>query len=151
MIRRTLNSTCWKPPLPPRLLLCRVLQTPLEILQHAVALAQLHLDELVGVAEFYRYKNRNRTQSAQYRELALQASRDALTGVANRGALENQLSRIMQGSVRTDAAGHRQHLGNELDEARDLVGRGLPARLEEVRNERARDGPVQGVPRAGAT
>lgn len=48
-------------------------------------------------------------------------------------------------------AGHRQHLGNELDEARDLVGRGLPARLEEVRNERARDGPVQGVPRAGAT
>ncbi len=61
--------------------------------------------ELVGVTEFYRYKNRNRTHSAQYRELALQASRDALTGVANRGALESQLSRIMQ-SFKDDPNGN---------------------------------------------
>ncbi len=48
-----------------------------------------------GIAELGKYKNRNQQQSTQYRELALQASRDALTGVANRGELENQLSTIM--------------------------------------------------------
>ena len=52
-------------------------------------------NQLQGVAEFYKYKNRNQLQNAQYRELALQASRDALTGVANRGELENQLAIIM--------------------------------------------------------
>ncbi|HCS55446.1 diguanylate cyclase [Rubinisphaera sp.] len=52
-------------------------------------------DELIGVGEFYRLKQRNKVESAKFRELALQASRDALTGVANRGTLENQLSRAM--------------------------------------------------------
>lgn len=52
-------------------------------------------EELIGVGEFYRRKQRNRVESAKFRELSLQASRDALTGVANRGTLENQLSRAM--------------------------------------------------------
>jgi len=48
-----------------------------------------------GVAEFYKCKDRTRHQSHQFKELALQASRDALTGIANRGELENQLANIM--------------------------------------------------------
>lgn len=48
-----------------------------------------------GVVEFYKYKNPHIQKNAQYRELALQASRDALTGVANRGEMEVQLSKIM--------------------------------------------------------
>ncbi|MCA8987711.1 MAG: diguanylate cyclase [Planctomycetaceae bacterium] len=51
--------------------------------------------EMSGVSEFYRVKDQNLVESAQYRQLALEASRDALTGVANRGTLENQLSRAM--------------------------------------------------------
>lgn len=53
-------------------------------------------NQFQGIAEFCKYKNHNQQQSTQYRELALQASRDALTGVANRGELENQLSSIME-------------------------------------------------------
>ncbi len=53
-------------------------------------------NQFQGIAEFCKYKNHSQQQSTQYRELALQASRDALTGVANRGELENQLSMIME-------------------------------------------------------
>jgi diguanylate cyclase (GGDEF)-like protein/putative nucleotidyltransferase with HDIG domain len=53
-----------------------------------------HQNNLMGVAQIYRDRTRNR-RSHQYRQLKLQASRDALTNVANRGELENQLAILM--------------------------------------------------------
>jgi diguanylate cyclase (GGDEF)-like protein/putative nucleotidyltransferase with HDIG domain len=50
-----------------------------------------HDKKICGVAQIFRDRSRNR-RSNQYRQLKLQASRDALTNVANRGELENQLA-----------------------------------------------------------
>ncbi len=60
---------------------------------------------LQGVVEFYKCKDRTRHQSQQFKELALQASRDALTGIANRGELENQLSHVMDKYLQDPQAG----------------------------------------------
>lgn len=58
-----------------------------------------------GSVEFYKCKDRTRQQSHQFKELTLLASRDALTGVANRGELENQLSQLMNGFLEDTQAG----------------------------------------------
>ncbi len=55
------------------------------------------LDEhgmLQGVAEIFRDISRTKRTAPQFRELKLAASRDALTGIANRGELEKQLQRL---------------------------------------------------------
>ena len=53
---------------------------------------------LQGVAEFYRDLARNSAkQSHSFRDLKLAATRDALTGVANRRELENQLAALIEG------------------------------------------------------
>ncbi|MBX3437720.1 MAG: diguanylate cyclase [Planctomycetaceae bacterium] len=51
---------------------------------------------LQGVAEIFRDVTRTKRNSPQFRELKLAASRDALTGVANRGELERQLKELLQ-------------------------------------------------------
>ena len=50
---------------------------------------------LQGVAEIFRDVTRSKRNAPQFRELKLAASRDALTGVSNRGELEKHLQRIM--------------------------------------------------------
>lgn len=53
---------------------------------------------LQGVAEFYRDLSRNHGRnSSNFRDLKLAATRDALTNVANRRELENQLAALMEG------------------------------------------------------
>lgn len=49
---------------------------------------------LVGVAEIFRDRCQ-KSKTGQFRQLKLQASRDALTNVANRGELESQLALLM--------------------------------------------------------
>jgi diguanylate cyclase (GGDEF)-like protein/putative nucleotidyltransferase with HDIG domain/PAS domain S-box-containing protein len=49
---------------------------------------------LHGVAEIFRDTSRSKRNAPQFRELKLAASRDPLTGVANRGELEKHLRRM---------------------------------------------------------
>jgi diguanylate cyclase (GGDEF)-like protein/PAS domain S-box-containing protein len=49
-----------------------------------------------GVAEIYRDITRSKRNAPQYRELKLAASRDALTGVANRGEMEKRLAQLFE-------------------------------------------------------
>ncbi len=51
---------------------------------------------ICGAAEIYHDKSHSGTKSHEYRELKMQASRDALTGVANRGRLESQLEKMLE-------------------------------------------------------
>jgi diguanylate cyclase (GGDEF)-like protein len=51
--------------------------------------------KLQGVAELLKDQNSSPPLPADYRELKLAASRDALTSVANRGELENQLNLLL--------------------------------------------------------
>jgi diguanylate cyclase (GGDEF)-like protein/putative nucleotidyltransferase with HDIG domain len=51
--------------------------------------------KLIGVAELLKDQNGAPPLPADYRELKLAASRDALTGAANRGELENQLNLLL--------------------------------------------------------
>ena len=50
---------------------------------------------LLGIAEIFRSQSRS-AEPAQVRELKLAASRDPLTGLANRGELESQLAKSMK-------------------------------------------------------
>ncbi len=50
---------------------------------------------LQGVAEIFRDVSRSKRNAPQFRELKLAASRDALTGVSNRGELERHLKRMI--------------------------------------------------------
>lgn len=47
---------------------------------------------LVGLCEIFKDLSRAANNNGQYKKLKLQASRDALTNVANRGEMENQLA-----------------------------------------------------------
>lgn len=49
-----------------------------------------------GVAEIYRDLTRSKSNAPQYHELKLAASRDALTGVANRGEMEKRLAQLFE-------------------------------------------------------
>lgn len=49
-----------------------------------------------GVAEIFRDVTRSKRHAPQFRELKLAASRDALTGVANRGEMEKHLSQLFE-------------------------------------------------------
>ncbi|NNJ27359.1 diguanylate cyclase [Alienimonas chondri] len=51
-----------------------------------------------GVAEIYRNLNRQQHRPREFKELRRAATRDALTGVANRGELESRLSRALRES-----------------------------------------------------
>jgi diguanylate cyclase (GGDEF)-like protein len=59
---------------------------------------------ICGVAEIFNDKSTSGTKSHEYRELKLQASRDALTGVANRGRLETQLEKMLDELKQTGGA-----------------------------------------------
>lgn len=52
--------------------------------------------QLQGVAEIFRDLSQNVKEQSGYRELKRQASQDALTAVANRGALESQLAQMLE-------------------------------------------------------
>lgn len=62
------------------------------------------LQGLCGAAEIYYDKSSSGNKSHEFRELKLQASRDALTGVANRGRLETQLEKMLEELKQTDGA-----------------------------------------------
>lgn len=51
---------------------------------------------LLGIAEIFRNQSRSSAEPPQVRELKLAASRDPLTGLANRTELESQLARAME-------------------------------------------------------
>ncbi len=51
-----------------------------------------------GVAEIYRNLNRQQRRPREFKELRKAATRDALTGVANRGELESRLARALRES-----------------------------------------------------
>lgn len=51
---------------------------------------------LRGVAEIIRDASRTRVPAREYRDLRLAASRDPLTGAANRGELESQLAQMLR-------------------------------------------------------
>jgi len=51
--------------------------------------------KITGVVQLFRCKGGVRRQSKEYAELKLAATRDALTGVANRGQLETQLRHLL--------------------------------------------------------
>ena len=51
-----------------------------------------------GVAEIYRNLNRKRHRPQEFKDLRRAATRDALTGVANRGELETRLARALRES-----------------------------------------------------
>ena len=51
-----------------------------------------------GVAEIYRNLNRQRRRPREFQQLRRAATRDALTGVANRGELESRLARALRES-----------------------------------------------------
>lgn len=53
-----------------------------------------------GVVEIFRDVARTNRQPQEYRDLRMAASRDALTGVANRGELESQLTSLVARSSR---------------------------------------------------
>ncbi len=52
--------------------------------------------QVLGVVQLLRNKSGVRRQSREYVELKLAATRDALTGVANRGQLETQLRHLLE-------------------------------------------------------
>ena len=52
-------------------------------------------NKVIGVVQLFRSKGGVRRQSREYVELKLAATRDALTGVANRGQLETQLRHLL--------------------------------------------------------
>lgn len=54
-----------------------------------------HEGNLQGIAEIFRDVTRSKRNAPQFRELKLAASRDALTGVSNRGEMEKHLQRMM--------------------------------------------------------
>jgi diguanylate cyclase (GGDEF)-like protein/PAS domain S-box-containing protein len=51
---------------------------------------------VLGVVEIFRDVSRSKRNAPQYRELKLAASRDALTGVANRGEMEKRLAQMFE-------------------------------------------------------
>ncbi len=59
---------------------------------------------LCGVAEVYHDKSDSMDRPHEYRELKLQAARDPLTSVANRGRLETQLEKMLEELRQTDGA-----------------------------------------------
>ncbi len=52
--------------------------------------------QLHGVLEIFRDMSRSHRRSGEYRELRIKASRDSLTGVANRGEMEVELARMLE-------------------------------------------------------
>ncbi|MCH2201108.1 MAG: diguanylate cyclase [Fuerstiella sp.] len=54
-----------------------------------------HQQQITGAAQLFRCKGGVRRKTREYAELKLAATRDALTGVANRGQLETQLRHMI--------------------------------------------------------
>ncbi|MEO2030525.1 MAG: diguanylate cyclase [Planctomycetaceae bacterium] len=61
---------------------------------HTMPVSNLH-QHVTGVAQLFRCKGGVRKKTREYAELKLAATRDALTGVANRGQLETQLRHMI--------------------------------------------------------
>ncbi len=57
---------------------------------------------LKGVAEIFRNTSRKGKKSKEYRELKEAASRDSLTGTANRGEMERQLAQALEESAEAE-------------------------------------------------
>lgn len=50
---------------------------------------------LLGIAEIFSDRSRNKRDTGQYKKLRIQASRDALTKLSNRGEMENRLAVLL--------------------------------------------------------
>jgi diguanylate cyclase (GGDEF)-like protein/PAS domain S-box-containing protein/putative nucleotidyltransferase with HDIG domain len=55
-----------------------------------------------GIAEIFRDTSRSSRRPLEYHELRMAATRDAMTGVCNRGELETQLALLVAGAVKTN-------------------------------------------------
>lgn len=68
-----------------------------------------------GIVQLFRRKNGNRKQNREYFELKLAATRDALTGVANRGQLETQLRHLLDDYHNHEGARHLSAIFLDVD------------------------------------
>lgn len=68
-----------------------------------------------GIVQLFRRKNGNRKQNREYFELKLAATRDALTGVANRGQLETQLRHLLDDHHNHEGARHLSAIFLDVD------------------------------------
>lgn len=68
-----------------------------------------------GIVQLFRRKGGGRKQSREYFELKLAATRDALTGVANRGQLETQLRHLLDDYHNHEGARHLSAIFLDVD------------------------------------
>ncbi|MCA9023699.1 MAG: diguanylate cyclase [Planctomycetaceae bacterium] len=73
----------------------------IEVEVQCVPLIDYH-GTLQGVAEIFRDVSRSKRNAPQFRELKLAATRDALTGISNRGELEKHLKQMVQEYMQGD-------------------------------------------------
>ncbi len=68
-----------------------------------------------GIVQLFRRKSSSRKQNREYFELKLAATRDALTGVANRGQLETQLRHLLDDYHNHEGARHLSAIFLDVD------------------------------------
>ena len=73
-----------------------------------------------GVVQLFRCKGGVRRQSREYVELKLAATRDALTGVANRGQLETQLRHLLDDYHNHEGARHLSAIFLDVDKFKNI-------------------------------
>lgn len=81
---------------------------------HTMAIPS-ELGKVKGIVQLFRRKGGGRKQSREYFELKLAATRDALTGVANRGQLETQLRHLLDDYHNHEGARHLSAIFLDVD------------------------------------
>ncbi|MEZ6062671.1 MAG: diguanylate cyclase [Planctomycetaceae bacterium] len=79
-----------------------------------------HPRHVEGVVQLFRCKGGVRRQSKEYVELKLAATRDALTGVANRGQLETQLRHLIDDFHNHEGTRHLSAIFLDVDRFKNI-------------------------------
>ena len=77
-------------------------------------------NKVTGVVQLFRCKGGVRRQSREYVELKLAATRDALTGVANRGQLETQLRHLLDDFHNHEGTRHMSVIFLDVDKFKSI-------------------------------
>lgn len=77
-------------------------------------------NKITGAVQLFRCKGGVRRQSREYVELKLAATRDALTGVANRGQLETQLRHLLDDFHNHEGARHLSAIFLDVDKFKKI-------------------------------